>query len=668
MFVQRMKIKIYNHLVNTNPTIFEKYKAYRKGKVGLGRVKSWLVLLRLTLVYRLLKRKNDRGCSSEKESLFRLWSESVQGKRESIAALVEKLSSYDIITFDVFDTLIFRPVNQPSDLFHFVGEKLNYLNFEEIRREAEGKARDWKERNYGNREVTLEEIWQLLEAETGIDKRVGIQAELDIEKRMCFSNPYMKAVLSELQRKGKTLIAISDMYLSKEQITEVLEASGWSEIFEEIFVSSEYGVSKSDGRLYSIVQERFGKEKTYIHVGDNRHSDVKQARKRGIDSYYYPNVNEVGEDYRPREMSPITGGLYKGLVNAYLHSGMKEYSKTYELGFIYGGLFVLGYCRWIHAYAKRERIDKILFLARDGDILHRVYGRLYDGRGESVSSQYVYWSRLAGTKMCARYYKHDYMNRFLYKKINQDYSLEEIFEGMDLAHLLEIFLQENGKYHKDTLLTQSVAEVVKEYLKKKWEEILAVYQEQILAGGKYYQEVLEGCRKVVAVDVGWAGSGAIQLDYLVNQVWKLDCEVIGLIAGTNSKRSDEPDASESLLYTGKLESYLFSQSHNRDLWQTHNPGTGHNLMVEALLASQEKPFRCFTLKGNGLEFGAEYEGKAAMEIQQGILDFVDYYVERVIEIPKISGRDGYAPIKALGHHVELLKKILGESYFKMNVE
>lgn len=46
------------------------------------------------------------------------------------------------------------------------------------------------------------------------------------------------------------------------------------------------------------------------------------------------------------------------------------------------------------------------------------------------------------------------------------------------------------------------------------------------------------------MDIGWAGSGAIALDYLVQNVWKLPCSITGAIAGTNSVHNFEVDASE----------------------------------------------------------------------------------------------------------------------------
>ena len=76
------------------------------------------------------------------------------------------------------------------------------------------------------------------------------------------------------------------------------------------------------------------------------------------------------------------------MVNSHIHNGLHCYSREYEYGYIYGGLFVTGYCQFIHEYVKSHRIDKILFLARDGDVLSKAYEILYpeeEGKWEYVS-------------------------------------------------------------------------------------------------------------------------------------------------------------------------------------------------------------------------------------------------------------------------------------------
>ena len=667
MFVQRMKEKAYNYLVNGDPRVYQQYKTYRRENYGASKFTRWICLLKWTLLYRVLKRGMNNQNLIGDVGLYQEQSESEQAKRESWKALAEKLSNYDIVSFDVFDTLLFRPVNEPSYLFFFVGEKLNYLNFEQIRIDMEEKARKLKHDTLGTREVTLDEIWQQLEEDAGICKNKGIRVELETEKSMCFVNPYMQLVLQELHSRGKRIIGISDMYLSKEQIKEMLSVAKVPDVFENIYVSSEYGVSKSDGGLYNLVKEQLGADKSYAHTGDNKFSDVEQAKRHGFTPYFYQNVNHIGGKHRPKDMSVMVGSIYSGLVNSYIHNGIGKYSKLYELGFIYGGLFVLGYCSWIHDYVQNKNVDKILFLARDGDIIGKVYNRLFGGNTGSPQLQYAYWSRLAGTKMCASYYKHDYYKRFLYQKINQGYSLDQVFASMDLSHLLKDFPGECKKYNGNSKLTEDNVEEVKRYFQKNWRKVLKHYEEQIEAGKRYYQKILRDSTRVVVVDVGWVGSGAVQLNHFVNHVWKFDCEVIGLIAGVNALQSDEPNSSEALLYKGKLESYMFSQSFNRELWRSHNPGARHNVIVELLLASEEKSLRRFMKEPSSFEFSTSNEGEVAKEVQRGILDFTDYYLERMKTVSRIGGWDAYAPILTLIRHVDMVKKIIGKP-FKMNVD
>jgi len=253
------------------------------------------------------------------------------------------------------------------------------------------------------------------------------------------------------------------------------------------------------------------------------------------------------------------------------------------------------------------------------------------------------------------------------QKVNQGYFIKEIFGAMDLTNLLPDFLEKKPIWRESTKLTDENVEEVKDYLRNNWETVLTRYEKEVKAGGKYYRSVLADCKKVAVVDVGWTGSGAVQLDYLMNQVWQLDCEVVGLLAGTHARKSDMVNASEALLHQGKLASYLFSENHNRDIWEFHNPGAGHNLLMELLLASPERSFRGFTKKRR-VRNSETNEVQTAAQIQQGVLDFVEYYLERVKGIPRISGRDAYVPIATLANHMEIVKKVVGNRWFQMNVE
>ena len=111
--------KIYNIAVNQNPEISLRYQRYRKRVSGIGRMGAWLYLIRLNMQYYVFKRKSPGSFIQdefyENKKLNSKTSESAEQKRDTPQELVKKLVQYDVISFDVFDTLIFRPFSEPSD-------------------------------------------------------------------------------------------------------------------------------------------------------------------------------------------------------------------------------------------------------------------------------------------------------------------------------------------------------------------------------------------------------------------------------------------------------------------------------------------------------------------------------------------------------------------------
>ena len=53
-------------------------------------------------------------------------------------------------------------------------------------------------------------------------------------------------------------------------------------------------------------------------------------------------------------MTSLIGSAYRGIVNAKLQNGDKQYSQYYEFGYTYAGFLVLGYCKFINDYCKNH--------------------------------------------------------------------------------------------------------------------------------------------------------------------------------------------------------------------------------------------------------------------------------------------------------------------------
>lgn len=635
-----MKDWIYNKLVMEIPEIRKEYPEKRRKR----RYTAILWAVWMNIRYYILL---QRGFALQEKRLYTKGSESARFHFKTPERLAEKLMEYEVISFDVFDTLLFRTFSKPEDLFYFVGSELSYPDFKRIRVETEALARQKKQRERGNAEVTFKEIWDEMECVTGIPKKKGMEAEWSWEQRCCHANPYMLSVVRYLRKQGKRMVVVSDMYLGQDRIRMLLEQCGYGE-FDAYFVSGDHGSSKHEGGLYRKLKSTFGENTAYVHVGDHQHSDVIQAEKHGMAAVLYPNARQEGMLYRTEDMSEVTGSIYRAIVNEKLYAGCESFSEAYEYGFVYGGIFAVGYCRFIHRFAKQRQMDRILFLARDGAVLKDVYEKLYPGDTEKTA--YVYWSRLAALKLAAGCCRYEYFQRFLYHKAGQGHTVGQALQAMELSHMQqEICLQ--GISSPDEKLTHKNIEIVKNYITTHWEQVTDYYKEQQKAAKLYFEEILSGCESAVAVDVGWAGSGVILLDKLIREVWKLDCELSGILAGTTAAGSVEQDFGEEYFLQNRLTSYLFSQRENRDLWKFHNAAKSHNLYWELLLGNTEGSLIGFypdPQKGYQIRL-KEAPGDCAWirEVHRGILDFAGQLLEveqRLGQQVFISGRDAYAPM------------------------
>lgn len=657
------KLNIYNKLVNEVDGIREKYNSYKQSE-NSSALKAYAYLGLMNFQYHILHQKSvgelSIGKSDEKICIKPGFSESMLTDYGSVTEFVERLMPYEVVSFDVFDTLILRPFKKPTDLFYFLGKDNNYPDLKRIRIEAEKNARIKKLKESGHGEISIKEIWEELNRAFNLNVQCGMKQEFSLELKYCFANPFFLELVKLLRAQKKKLIICSDMYLGEAYIKELLLKCGYGD-FDDYVVSSDYGKSKAEGSLFEIIKEKHGK--SIVHVGDNPHSDIKMAEKHGIKAVYYGNVNSMGNKYRPLDMSPITASVYGGIVNAHLYNGLTKYSWEYELGFTYGGLLVTGYVRYIHQYVKEHNVRKLFFLARDGDVICKAYKLMYPE--EADKCEYVLWSRLAATRLCASEFKEQFMSRMVDHKVNGGYSISDIFETMDLKDFALLLAKEKKLSLSETLNKEN-AKQLKEFLNKHWYEILDAYSEERDECSGYMASKLAGAMNTLIIDSGWMGSGALMLGQrLIN----MGIESKGMLLGTLSAHSKDPDAVDALLNSGKLVSYCFSSSHNRDLWKMHNASKGHNLVVELILSSDKPSFRAFKKDGNGeYTFNKSSEKIDSLKVQEGILDFVKLFMEHIGDEITISGRDAFYPVTVLYRNKKWVENVLKETGININIE
>ena len=295
-----------------------------------------------------------------------------------IDSVLEKAKNYDVITFDVFDTLLIRDVLVPADIFTLTyGSAGRY-----IRILAEMKAR----RKSKTGEVTLDDI----------DKACPFSCnkELETEKKYCRANPVMLEIYKKLKASGKRIYAISDMYLSSEFIGSLLKNAG---IDIPVLVSCEENASKKDGTLFKVFLERFSLSSgSVLHIGDSINSDREGADKAGIDSLIIEKHSDILSYTRYSRKDPE--------LSSFINHGLNELSDPVEkLGYEIVGPIILSFCQWVNGMNNAFGFDRMYFLARDMRFAYEMYRNLYpedDARYLCVSRRSLRFAKDHPEEMC----------------------------------------------------------------------------------------------------------------------------------------------------------------------------------------------------------------------------------------------------------------------------
>lgn len=184
----------------------------------------------------------------------------------------ELIDNYEVLSFDVFDTTLFRKVGKPKNVFLLRGRLFYFqrVNAEKFTRIVL--------KSFGKDEVSMKQIYALLPF-------YKIEDEISLEKNQLFADPDMLEIFKICQSKRKKLYFVSDMYLSADVISDFLLSKGVKQPFN-VISSSDYGKPKSKG-LFEILfdRERGVTPERMLHIGDNFRSDFLAAKNYGMASY-----------------------------------------------------------------------------------------------------------------------------------------------------------------------------------------------------------------------------------------------------------------------------------------------------------------------------------------------------------------------------------------------
>lgn len=569
-------------------------------------------------------------------------------------AVIAKLSGYQYVSFDIFDTLLRRDVAKPGDVFDFMESVIpkychfSIPNFSMKRVAAERLARD-----KSDTEITLDDIYHSFRNETVLANQERLkQLEQDIELAVSCPDARAKKIYQWCIENQKNIYLISDMYLPKAFIEKLLAKGGYTN-YKGLYISSACKYRKAQsGALYTFVCQKEGiRPEQLIHMGDSERSDVENAKRAGCSAVLWKPERKT-EWFSKRGKLPVGDAKQLDMLKAFC-SNRTEHLRDPFLSLGYEGLgpLLFGFSQWMHAQLVQKGIQRVFFFSRDGLIMKRAFDTLYPG--DEIKTEYLLVSRRS-LRVPQLWMDMSYEKVIDSLPAASVQSLRQFFDsvGLNYTDYKEVYaaqgMQEDYVFSvKNALSNDKLRAVYRAIESDLYQNSLKEYHAL-----SAYLEKLNFRGKVAVVDIGWRGSMQSFL-YKLGKQLGLDVSMegfyIGLAAGARAYRQKMP-----LNFSG----YLFDCVANQADSDLRNPFVG---VMETLFLSQSGSVMNYSLdEEDGVSvalYPNEYEAvpgqltadaQKVKTLQEGAMMFVRDAMGSVLAYSNFSARAAFHNIYRLG--------------------
>ena len=328
---------------------------------------------------------------------------SVRGYKKS--DLIEQIRQADIVSFDLFDTLIVRNVLSSTNVIELLEARLeekgiHILNFVDIRIRAEKKLSNGKAPRLVN-------IYEDFISDNPIENVTANRlAELEYQTDISLLQPRKEMVdlIQTIKGMGKQIYITSESYYSQSQIVQILSSCGIGGI-DKLFVSCEYDVGKTSGLYEKVIES--AENKNILHIGDDVVADVEAAKRSGIKAFQIYSATElldaVGGLNLTDDLQDISDKIRVGMFTADLFNSPFQFEDeekrihvddAADVGYLFCAPMILDFAHWFGQQAKKLNVSNILFCARDGYLLQRFYAKLYP----AAKTNYLLTSRISAIR------------------------------------------------------------------------------------------------------------------------------------------------------------------------------------------------------------------------------------------------------------------------------
>ncbi|HET9138841.1 HAD family hydrolase [Actinophytocola sp.] len=327
--------------------------------------------------------------------------------------------SCSVLSLDIFDTVLWRRVPRPTDVFALVGSRLRAAGrcpswitdatFRRMRIAAEQQARDRRE-SWG-REVSLFDIWREMPLEAFGNAMLEelVATEVDVEREITVVDLDIAQVVQLAKKHDVPLVLVSDTYFTEEHLRFLLDRQELGTLAQDarVFRSHQHGLDKASG-LWEIVLAELGREpEQLVHIGDNEIADHEVPAELGIRTLHYQRIDEDFAATLDREreqldpfgphathLDPQHGDLGLTSLRAKVLQSRPPGSDTaWRYGASVLGPVLTGFAEWAARWAHETGTPVLWCPMREGELLARLINDAAQARGWEVHARPLWLSR-----------------------------------------------------------------------------------------------------------------------------------------------------------------------------------------------------------------------------------------------------------------------------------
>jgi FMN phosphatase YigB (HAD superfamily) len=470
--------------------------------------------------------------------------------------------SCSVLTLDIFDTVLWRRVPRPADVFGILGARLRAAGlcpewvtdatFRQMRIRAEKKSR--KSRDALGTEVSLFDIWRAMPAgvfDSALLEEL-VAAEVALEREFTVVDLDIADVINAARKHDIPVVFVSDTYFTEEHLATLLDRPELGSLQDiRIFRSHQHGVDKGHG-LWEVVLRDLGRSpEQLVHIGDNEVADVEVPTELGVRAVLYRRLDDEYVTVLEREQEPVEyfgdyapnldekyGDFGLTSLRAKAVQGLKPKTTTaLDTATRYGasvlGPVLTGFAEWV-AQRAHDTGTKVLWCPmREGELLSELVNNAARARGLDVEAKPIWLSRhvtsIAGVDCLDIDAVHHFIRRSYQLTVRQLLSVLSLRAGEvpALANELDTVIDNGG-------IAERVSEALTEtpHIRNRLTVAVTAARERLVKSLRRTGALDRP--ELTLVDLGWAGTIQTMLARAL-KIAGIDVKPAGLYLATDER-------------------------------------------------------------------------------------------------------------------------------------